>query len=219
MRFRKRRRKKVLPGRQPGLITFIIIIVVLFLIVESVLLLERKIRPAILSVAELKADIMATDSINIAISEEISPAYLYSDLISVDKDNQGRIVMAQVNTMVINKLVAETTLITQEALRAIEKRPFSIPMGEIFDNYLLATYGPRIPVKLIPMGRVNTQIHDRFEEAGINQVRHSLYLEVNTEVRVIVPFIRTPVEVYTTIPVSDAIYQGDVPDTVINLQF
>ena len=200
-----------------GVVSFVMLCLLLFFLFEGVLLLERRLRPAILSFAEVKADMLATDAVNRAIMEKVARGIFYQDLIAIRQDEQGRIIMAQLNTMEINRLMAETTIATQEALSQISVEELSIPLGEILNNYLLATYGPRIPMRLIPVGRVNTLLDDSFEAAGINQVRHRIYLDVVSEVRIIIPFTSIEVEVHTTVPLADTIYPGDVPDSVINL--
>lgn len=202
---------------ESGAISFIVICLLLFLLLEGVLLLERRMRPAILSFAELKADMLATDAVNRAIIEKVARGIFYQDLIAIRQDEQGRIIMAQLNTMEINRLMAETTIATQAALAEIGEDDFNIPVGEVLNNYLLATYGPRIPMRLIPIGRVNTVLLDSFDAAGINQVRHRIYLDVISEVRIIIPFTAIEIEVHTTVPLADTIYPGDVPDSVINL--
>lgn len=180
------------------------------------LFVERRMRPAIFSIAELRTSQIATEAINNAILNKVARGILYQDLINLKLDEEERIIMAQVNTMEINRLMSETTMATQNALIEISSEPFKIPLGEILDNYFLATYGPSIPVKLIPRGRVNTTLVDSFDEAGINQVRHKIYLDVITEVRIVIPFVSSHVEVHTTVPLADTIYPGEVPETVIN---
>ncbi len=199
-----------------GLISFLALCLLLFLFMEGFFILERSLRPAILSQAELKANMLAQDAVNLAIMEKVVQDVLYQDLLFVKQDDQGKIVMVQINTMEINRLMVETTMATQEALKALEKDSVKISLGEVLDSYLLAAHGPKINVKLIPAGRVNTRLLDSFEEAGINQVRHKIYLDVLTEVRVVIPFTSTEVEVHTTVPLADALYPGEVPDMVID---
>lgn len=206
-------------GLTSSFISFLILCLIIFLAVESFLMFERRFRPAILSIAELQADILATEAVNEAVLEKVAGEVAYQDLVSFEQDDDGRLVMAQVDTAGINQVMSETTLAAQEALRDLSEEVINIPVGEVFDNYLLATLGPDIPVRLIPMGRVNTAVSDSFEEAGINQVRHKLYLDVVAEVRIVVPLTSTEVEVDTTVPVTDIIYPGEVPETVINLNF
>ncbi len=198
-------------------VSFLLLCLALFLLCRGFWAMERNLRPAILSIAEVKANILATEAVNRAILEKVTPGISYRDLISIRQDENGKIIMAQVNTMAINRLMAETTLATQDALKAMEKEPLKIPLGEVLDSYLLATYGPEIPIKLIPVGKVNTYLNDSFEEAGFNQVRHKIYLDVFSEVRVVVPLISTNVEIRATVPLADTVYPGEVPETLINL--
>ena len=212
---RRRRIRMIPPG---SLITFTTLVFLLFILVQGFLMVERRFRPALLAVAIIKADGLATDAINYAIIEKVARGIHYKDLIIIEQDEQGRIVMAQINTMEVNRVMAETTISTREALSALAQSPFEIPLGEATDSFLLAAYGPKIPVKMIPLGRVNTELVDSFEQAGINQTRHKIYLKVHAEVQIIIPFIAESVEVITTVPVADAVYIGEVPGTVINLQ-
>lgn len=215
MLYRRRLRKP-----PPGVIfTFILLVGVFFILTQVFFMVERRYRPAITALAEIKADAMATDTINYAILDKVAHRIHYNDLIITKQDEQGRIVMAQVNSMEVNQVMANTTIATREALLELEDEPFYIPLGEAMDSYILATYGPKIPIRMVPLGRVNTEVIDSFEEAGINQTRHKIYLQVHTEVQIIVPFIKESVEVVTTIPVADSIYIGEVPETVINLTF
>lgn len=199
-----------------SLFPFLILCFLIFFLTQSIFFIEQRLRPTILSIAELKTTMIATEAINNAIMQKVARGILYQDLINLKLDEKGRIIMAQVNTMEINRLMAETTMETQNALVEISTEPLKLPLGEILDNYLLAAYGPSLPIKLIPMGRVNTTLIDSFDEAGINQVRHKIYLNVITEVRIVIPFISSYVEVHTTVPLADTIYPGEVPETVIN---
>lgn len=198
------------------LFPFLILCFLLFFLMQSIFLIEQRMRPAIISVAELKSNQIATSAVNNAIIEKVARGILYQDLINLTLDEQGSIIMAQINTMEINRLVAETTMATQDALVEISNETIKLPLGEVLNNYLLAAYGPSVPIKLIPMGRVNTTLIDSFDEAGINQVRHKIYLDVLTEVRIVIPFISSYIEVHTTVPLADTLYPGEVPETVIN---
>lgn len=215
MRGKKRHRRV----RRASYISFFIIVIILVALVQLFFLLERRIRPAVMAIAMIKADGIATDAINYAILEKVAWGIHYQDLISIEQDEQGRIVMAQINSMEVNRVMAETTVATREALTRLEEKPFEIPLGEAMGSYLLATYGPKIPVRLIPFGHVNTVLDHSFDQAGINQTRHRIYLQVHTEVQIVIPFMSDTVEVITTVPVADTIFIGEVPDTVVNLQF
>lgn len=214
------RRRRALPlPRVSKLITFLILATLIFLGIKSFLLIEKNFRPVIISIANVRADTLATEAINAAVTEKVARNILYKDMVLLEKDRDGRIMMAQINTMEVNRLMAETTIRVQDALKAIKGEVIYIPLGQAVDSHLLANYGPRIPVRLIPIGRVNTKVVDIFETAGINQTRHKVYLEIHAEVSIVVPFVSSVIEVVTSVPLADNVYIGEVPDTVINLQF
>ncbi len=198
---------------------FITLALLVFLVLRLFMIFDRNLRPTILSVAAARADIIATEAINNAVSEKVARNILYQDLVLLQKDREGRIILAQINSMEVNRLMAETTMRVQEALVALKGEVIYIPLGQALGSYLLANYGPRIPIALVPVGLVNTNIIDTFENAGINQVRHKIYFDIHAEVQVVIPFVSAITKVSTAVPIVDAIYPGEVPDTVINLQF
>ena len=149
---------------------------------------------------------------------ERSPEMFLLELILIEKDDNGKIVLPS-STRGSNRIISETVLITLDTLKNVEKIAFDIPLGEVMGSYLLATYGPRIPVRLISPGKVNGKLHDSFEEAGINQVRHKIYLQIGTEMRIVIPFISSPIHIDVQVPIADAIYPGEVPETVVNIEF
>ncbi len=200
-------------------IAFFVLATILFGVIRLFMFVEHSMRPAILSIARARANFIATEAINNAVMETIVRDIFYQDLIHLEKSSEGRIVMAQTNTMLVNKLLAETTLRAQEALVALKGEKIYIPIGQTLGSYLLAGIGPRIPITLIPVGFVNTSVVDHFEEAGINQVRHKIYFNIQAEMEIVIPFLSRTTKVSSMIPIVDAIYPGNVPDTVINLQF
>jgi sporulation protein YunB len=123
----------------------------------------------------------------------------------------------QPNIVRINQLASDTTLSINSALKGLEKEKFYIPVGQVLGSQLIANYGPRIKVSIYPIGTVKTTVFDKFEEAGINQTRHRLYLSVDSQVRVVVPLITSNVRVKTQVPVTDTIIVGQVPKTYVRL--
>lgn len=210
-------RRKMYISREA--MVFFILALFFFAIIRLLLYFEKNLRPTILSIASMRADILATEAINQAVSEKVARSILYQDLILLQKDREGKIMMAQTNIMAVNELMAETTMRVQKSLESLQGEEIYIPLGQAFGSFLFASVGPRIPITLVPIGYVNTKIYDSLESAGINQVRHKIYLEIHADVQVVIPFVSSTTKVSTTVPLVDALYIGEVPETVINLQF
>jgi hypothetical protein len=87
-----------------------IVLVALGLIICLLLLMlfviERNLKPTIKEIGEAKARQVATEAINDAVKHKIADSVNYQDLIFVQKDSQGRIVLMQPNIVRINQLVS-----------------------------------------------------------------------------------------------------------------
>lgn len=172
---------------------------------------DLRVRPTLQAMAEARARVLATHSINRAIREKVVESIHYEDLISVKVDNRGRVVLMQPNTGEINRLASDAVIIVQELLKEISQEKLYIPLGQLTGLQILAGRGPNIPITIIPIGTVEGRVFDTFEEAGINQTRHKIYLEVKSLVRVLVPLILTNVEVKVEAPLTEAVIMGEVP--------
>lgn len=179
-------------------------------------IIEHNLKPTIREIAEAKARWIATEAVNKAVKHKIADSVNYHDLIAVQKDSDGRIVLMQPNIVRINQLASDTTLAINDALKDLSDEKFSIPLGQVLGSQLLANYGPHIKVSIYPVGTVNAAVSDHFEEAGINQTRHRLYLNIQSQVRVVVPLITSQVKVSAQVPVTDTIIVGQVPDAYVN---
>ncbi|MGI6343492.1 MAG: sporulation protein YunB [Bacillota bacterium] len=197
----------------------IAVLSVLAVIFGGIWLLDRNLQPTLMAIAEARAKVIATQAINDAISTRIAQDIKYGLLITVHTDYNGKPAWAQVNTMEVNRLVAATTMRVQESLTAIRGEVLRIPLGQALNSYLLANFGPRIPFTIVPVGTVNVEVTDAFEEAGINQTRHKIYLEVYSEVQIVIPFVTKSVQVHSRVPIADVTYMGEVPQTVIDLPY
>lgn len=197
----------------------IFILALLLVCLELLALMDRNLRPSLEAIATARAKVIATQAINDAINTKIAQEIKYGLLITVHTDFNGKPSWAQVNTMEVNRIVAATTLRVQESLAAIRGEVVRIPLGQAFHSEFLSSMGPRIPFTIIPVGTVNVEVTDAFEQAGINQTRHKIYLEVYTDVQIVIPFVTSSVGVTSQVPIADVTYLGEVPQTVIELPF
>ena len=88
--------------------------------------------------------------------------------------------------------------------------------GNFTGNSFFAGRGPKIKVKVIPMGTVTTEFKTEFIEAGINQTRHRVYLGVECNMRVIAPFATEDIIVDNSVTVAETVLIGEVPEFYTN---
>lgn len=191
--------------RGKGKRTFFILLTILAAIIMILYyILERNLKPTIITMSENKARIIATQAINEAANRKITKED-YKDLVSVMIDKDGKVTMLKIDPILMNKLAGETTLAIQEELANIETKSLTIPLANVFGSQLLANTGPTIAIKIQPIGSVKVDFKSAVEDAGINMTRHNIYLFVETNIRIIAPLIRNDVEVSTHVPISETI--------------
>lgn len=196
---------------------FILFIIITFLLTLNIYYLDKTLRPIILAYCDAEARGIALETINETISVEFQNKISYDDIITVKTDKDGNIVMIQANSVELNRIGSQIALSVQKRIRTIDGRNGSIPLGVVFKNDLLSNYGPKIPFKMKPVGFVNTNYRSEFQAAGINQTRHIIYLDIKANVQVIVPFARNNVSIVTSVPISESIIVGKVPDSYANI--
>lgn len=201
-----------LPGGSIILVISIIILLTLFGLVE------RNLSPTILTMAEARAHLIATDTIHQILYEKVLANVSYNDLVYIHKDTNQRITMMQANTIKISRIVSQANLEIKDRLRNLDEETVYVPLGQALGSQILASYGPKIKVKIIPVGTVDVKFDDEFQQAGINQVRHILYLNIQTVVTIVIPTGSRGVTVNNQIPIAETIIVGEVPNTYFGIE-
>lgn len=189
------------------------------LMIYGFYMIEGHLKPTLLAIAEARATAIATTTINNVVNEEISRGMNYQSLVSVKVDDRGRVVLMQPNTVEFNRLASHVTIKVQQGLEQISEEKIYIPFGQVLGSQILASYGPKISVTVIPIGTVQVKVIDTFEQAGINQTKHMIYIVANTQVRIVVPLVSKSVEVITRVPISEYVVMGEVPNTYVQIPF
>jgi sporulation protein YunB len=176
---------------------------------------DYRIRPTLTNLAEAKAKQIATRAINEAIRSNISPNIRYQSLITLNFDKEGKVAFMQPNTSEINRISSEATLAVQNRLKDLPRQTIKIPVGQILGLRILAGYGPDLPVAVLPIGVVSSSIEDSFDVAGINQIRHRIFVVVNATVKMVIPFVNQQVRISSKVPLVEAIVMGGVPNIYV----
>jgi sporulation protein YunB len=182
-------------------------------------IVESHLKPTLLAIGEARATVIATQAINNVINEQVSQQIDPQSLVNIKLDNRGRVVFIQPNTLEFNRLAADTTIKVQDALRIITEEKIFIPIGQVLGSQLLASLGPKIVVTIIPVGTVQVKVVDKFEQAGINQTRHMVYLFATTSIRIVVPLVSSTVSVHTQVPIAEYVVVGEVPSTYVQFPY
>jgi len=192
------------------------IAILILLIALSLIIFDIRIKASVLTLARAKVQASETEAINQIINREVVGKTSYEDLVRIHKDESGKIVLLQPNTIVINRIMADSTTSITKNLGQMNEETISVPLGQITGVTVLAGYGPKIKVKVLPCGQVHVEIINKFDEAGVNQTRHLIYCQINTKMKIAVPLMDEEIKVSTIVPLAETIIIGDVPKTYVN---
>lgn len=195
----------------------LIVISILLSALLIFLLIDLAIKPTIIAMSEAKVEYIAVLAMNNAVSKILGSNIKYTDLTDVLTDKDGKITMIQYNTILINTLARETSTLAQDEIRSLGEEGIYVPLGSITKSKILSGKGPMIKVTIIPVGSVSTDFSDEFQQAGINQTRHKIYLTLKTQVRIVVPLGSDIIDVSTRVPITETIIVGDVPNSYVNV--
>ena len=218
MRFNLRKRYlplQVPPYKRRVLATVTALVVFALIFLGSFYIVDFRIRPTLSQLAEAKARQIATRAINEAVRSHISPNIRYQNLIILNFDKEGKVSFMQPNTSEINRISAEAALAVQNRVKDLPKQVIKIPMGQILGLKMLSGLGPEIPVRVQPIGVVTSFIEDSFDVAGINQIRHRIFVTVTATIKMVVPFVNRQVRISSKVPLVEAVVMGEVPNIYV----
>ena len=173
-----------------------------------------QLRPLLENLAVTRVSNAVNRIISEAVDEAIQSGDIrYNQLISFEKDNDGRITAVHSNMAVCNKLQTEILDLILTRVGQVSARELSIPIGSLTGSALLAGRGPRISVRMESVGTSSAWFENEFLSAGINQTNHRIILHIDVSVAILLPGFTTATKVTNAVTVAETIIVGSVPDT------
>lgn len=189
----------------------IAMLIFLLFSLQSFIYIEKNLRPPLMHVAKLRIKQIATQAINTAISERIAHDTSFSQLMDLQTDKNGKVSYMMLNYAEHMRIASRSVDVVQNLLNELREIPEHIPVGQAMNSAILASFGPKVPVKFTPLGAVKVNLGRREEHLGINMVLVEVYIRITAEVAIIIPFDTESEVVETEIPLSYVVMSGDVP--------
>ncbi|WP_148931414.1 sporulation protein YunB [Paenibacillus methanolicus] len=181
------------------------------LLFQFFVFVERNLKGPLMNVATIRVKQVATQAINKAITEQVAGGTETEKLIDWKMNAAGKTSGFMINYAEHMRIRSETTQTVQDTLGELGEIPEHIPVGQALGSAIIASFGPRVPVKFEPLGSVKVDLFTRQKEAGINNILVEVYMRIIAEVSIIIPFDTKPEMVETEIPISYLLVVGDVP--------
>ena len=193
------------------------IIVVLIIAFSVVKLVLDAVLPIFNTLCENRAKSIAT-----MISNEqatiVMTEHSYDELFTIEKDNNGNVVMIKANVVPINEIISDVANKIQEQLDQKGREDVEIALGSFTGFKLLAGRGPGIKIRISSIGNVETDLRSEFTSQGINQTLHRVYLQVKCRVSILTPFNDIEQEITNQVLLAENVIVGNIPSTYYNLE-
>lgn len=178
--------------------------------------IKKEIIPAIKTICESRAEAVAL-TVTSEVIEKHMTDFKYSKLMELSYGENGKLTTISANISEMNKLSATIAKEIQENLIESQDVIVEIPIGKLLGWSIFSGYGPKINIKLIPTGNVEADFKTEFVSQGINQTKHTVYIDINTSVNIIAPFTSEAIVSNSTLTVAETVIVGDIPSTYLTM--
>lgn len=179
---------------------------------------DVRLRPILDAMATAQVKNVVTKALDGAIARQVEQrALTYGDIMTMEKDATGRIVALTSNMAQLNSLRTGILGAAVEAVDGMDTEQLAIPVGNLSGINFLSGRGFSLPVEVVSVGTAHAEFSNVFTDAGINQTRHQIMLEVVVTVDILLPGETLRTDVSAQVPVAETVIVGAVPDTYLQV--
>lgn len=132
-------------------------------------------------------------------------------------NNDGGVSMVTLNTDAVNRIGSEIAMEVNSDIHDGVAQTIRVSIGTMLRSKLLSQVTPAVKFDIMPVSVSEIGYKTEFEDAGINQTKYKVYIVINTEARVMAPFMAENIHVENTVLAAESVIVGGVPDTYANI--
>lgn len=193
----------------------VIVFIISVLVIALALVTMRNVTRILISISEATIRSVTTVAVNDAIYYTLNDSVRYEDLITITYDNEGNVSTITTDSLKINRIARDTAYLSQENLTRMSAEGIMVPVGALTGIKALAGFGEKINIKIIPISNVECRFVSKFVDAGINQTKHSLYLEIVSDISIIMPTETKNLASTIEVLICESVINGKIPDTYL----
>jgi sporulation protein YunB len=193
---------------------FVLLISILFIFI-----FEKLAMPICIRIANEQAVSRINTAIGTAVEQSIQSLELSSNkLYTAQYDLNGKISSINVDSVLVNKLCANTAEDVSLKLNSLSAESIGVPLGVLTGIGLLSDKGPKISVHISPSGSATADYESEVISTGIGQVNFKVWLVVNTEVGLVNPLVNDRLNITRKIMLVNTVFSGEVPKAFYGIE-
>ena len=190
---------------------FVVFVTLAFLVI--LFIIEKRISP----VAELQSEHIARKTAADIIEKTVSDylennRFTYSDFAAVLYDDKKKVTAIETIPYNINKVQSELGELLNRNLEKSSQKSTKIPIGSLANSHILSGKGPKIRIRVSPVGSAQIKLRNDFQSAGVNQTCHRITAIIKVKMTSSVPLYSFETCVEFEFIIAENVIVGDVPD-------
>ncbi len=194
--------------------TKIIIVAAVAALIAFAVIFFNNAAAVMLAVGSAQLRAMNTRAVKEA-AEEAFGNTSYEDIVDIAYADDGSVAAITARSARINAIARNTAYLTQSRLGGLSAQGVEVPLGAFTGIEALSGYGRAVNVKLVPVVSAECAFVSRFSQAGINQTIHSVYIEVVTDITIVLAARTERVLASVEVLVCESIINGKVPEVYL----
>ncbi len=162
-----------------------------------------------------QADNLASNAVKDIINKTVVPKINMQEILTI-KYNQNKVESVIVNTKIVNQIMGDASELVDELLNTeyLEKElsELYLPIGMLISDSILSSYGPKIKIKIKPIGAYSADVYTDISTFGINNSLIEVYLNIVIDIVALIPLQHQNIKTETKIYLISQVVQGTVPN-------
>lgn len=136
----------------------------------------------------------------------------YDDIVNVEYDDNGNVTLISLDTIRLNLIARKFYQVAQVYLDNMGKNGIDVALGTFTGLPFFSGMGPKINLKLVPIGAMTSVFESSLKSAGINQTNHTVYIKLYASVSMILPAYTATIDSVTEVLVAESVTVGEIPE-------
>lgn len=140
-----------------------------------------------------------------------------SAFVRVTTTASGNTAYLETDTISVNEFKSKVSNKIIESLSKDNKKIIKLRILNMLGNTYWINRGPAMEVVVFPVGSAVSDLNSSFSDAGVNQTMHELSMSVKIQTKVVFPFCTVKRSGEASVPISNTVIVGEVPDSYVNV--
>ncbi|MBP5378821.1 MAG: sporulation protein YunB [Ruminococcus sp.] len=138
--------------------------------------------------------------------------FTYCDFAAVLYDDKKKVTAIETLPYNINKVQSVLGCLINEKLEETNRKNAEISIGSLTGSGILTGKGPKIKIRISPIGSAHINIKSEFTDAGINQTCHRIFALITVKMTSAVPLYSFDTSTDFKFLIAENIIVGSVPN-------